>query len=71
MDYNYYFEGEFETFKKSKWRKKKPKKQRKLLKKAKKFFKRLSKKVFNMVLSTASQIAIRFFDKKFEKAFAY
>jgi hypothetical protein len=68
MDYNYYFGGEFETFKKSKWMKK-PKK--KLWKKTRKFFKKLCNKVIDMFLSTASQIAIRFFDKKFEKAFAY
>lgn len=68
MDYNYFFGGEFKTFKSSK---KGKKKQKKLLKRAKKSLRKFCDRVVDMILSTASQIAIRFFDKKFEKAFAY
>lgn len=67
MDYNYYFGGEFETFKSSK---KGEKKQKKLLKRAKKSLRKFRDKVIDMILSTVSQIAIRYFDKKYEKAFA-
>lgn len=67
MDYNYYFGGEFETFKSSK---KGKKKQKKLLKRAKKSLRKLRDKVIDMILSTVSQIAICYFDKKYEKAFA-
>lgn len=69
MDYNCYFDSEFELFEKGKKVKKKSKK-KKFFKKVKKFFKKFRGKIVDKVLSTVSQIAIRYFDKKFEKAFA-
>ena len=64
--YDYYSEREFEPFKKGK----RSKKKKKFFKKAKKFFKKFRNKVIDMVLSTVSQMALRFFDKKLEKSFA-
>lgn len=72
MDFygDYYFGGGFEPFGISKKTKKKAKKKKKLFKKMKKFFKKVRDKVIDTILSTFSQIALSFFDKKFEKAFA-
>lgn len=69
--YDYYLESEFEPFKYRKKGKKKSKKKKKFLKRIKKFFKRFRNKAIDMILSTMSQIALRFFDKKLEKAFAW
>lgn len=68
--YDYYSESEFEPFNYSRKGKKKSKKKKKLKKRIKKFFKRFRNKVIDMILSTVSQITLRFFDKKLEKAFA-
>lgn len=69
MDYNCYFEGEFEPLGDSK-KTKKSKEKKRFLKKAKKFFRKLCDKVVNTVLSTFSQMALHFFDKKLEKMYA-
>lgn len=69
MDYNCYFEGEFEPLRDS-TKTKKSKAKKKFLKKAKKFFRKLCDKVVNTVLSTLQQMTLRFFDKKLEKAYA-
>lgn len=69
MAYNYYFEGEFEPLGDSK-KTKKSKAKKRFLKKAKKFFRKLCDKVVNTVLSTFSQMALHFFDKKLEMAYA-
>lgn len=66
---DYYPESEFESFGGNKKRKK-SKKKKKFLKKTKKFFRKLCDKVVNTVLSTVSQMALHFFDKKLEKAYA-
>lgn len=68
--YDFYSESEFEPIKNSKKAQKKSKKKKKFFKKIKKFFKKFRDKVIDMALLTMSQIALRFFDKKFEKAFA-
>ena len=68
MAYNDYFEGEFEPLGDSK--KTKKSKAKKFLKRTKKFFRKLCDKVVNTVLSTFSQMALHFFDKKLEKAYA-
>ncbi len=68
--YDYYSESEFEPFEYIKRGKKKSKKKKKFLKKIKKFFKRFRNRAIDMVLSTMSQVVLRYFDKKFERAFA-
>lgn len=68
--YGFYPKSEFEPLADSKKSKKKSKKQKKFFKKAKKFLKKLRGRVVNMILSTVSQMALHFFDKKLEKAFA-
>lgn len=68
MYYSYYLASDFEPFRYSK-KGKKPKK-KKIWKKIKKFFKRFRNRAIDMVLSTMSQMVLRFFDKKLERAFA-
>lgn len=67
--YDDYPQEEFEPLKEFKKAKKK-KKRKKLLKKAKKFFKKFRSKACDIILSTMSQMVLRFFDKKLERAFA-
>lgn len=43
---------------------------RKFWKKTKKFFRRVLDKAVDTIMSTISQIALQYFDKKFEKSFA-
>lgn len=68
--YDSYPESEFEPFEYSKKGKKKSKKKKKFLKRIKKFFKRFRNRAIDVILSTMSQMALRFFDRKLEKAFA-
>lgn len=71
MDYySYYSEREFEPFEDSSKSTEKSKKKKKFWKKVKKFFVKLRDKVIDAAISTMSQMALRFFDKKMEKAFA-
>lgn len=67
--YDYNTENGFEFFNddQNSVKKSKP---RKFWKKTKKFFRRVLDKVVDTILSTVSQIALRYFDKKFEKSFA-
>ncbi len=67
--YDYHSENEFEFFKDDQNFVKKSR-TKKFWKKTKKIFIRILDKVVDMVLSTMSQIALRYFDKKFEKSFA-
>lgn len=59
--YDFYSEIEFEPFEVRKPKKKK---------KVKKFFKKLGSRVIGIALSTISQMALRWFDKKLKMVFA-
>ena len=67
--YDYQKENQFEFFNDDQNSVKKSK-SRKFWKKTKKFFRRVLDKVVDTILSTVSQIALQYFDKKYEKSFA-
>lgn len=68
--YEYYSTGKFEPFEDNSKFTEKSKKEKKFRKNVKKFFIKLLDKVIDAAISTISQVVLRYFDKKFEEAFA-